>query len=90
LQSNPANLGRNYCLEGEQYAAFRKNLRLLTDASDIAANGRELDRYLWIAGMYLRWKRSKSKPLVNAELLKMFRLPTAEDKNDLAILIPSG
>jgi hypothetical protein len=86
------HLGRNYQVEEEQYAAFRKNIQLLTDASNITANGRELDRYLWIAGMYSRWKRSKpkSKPMVNAELLKTFRLPEAEDKSDLAILIPNG
>jgi hypothetical protein len=40
--------------------------------------------------MYSRWKwsKSKSKPMVNAELLKTFRLPEAEDKSDLAIFDP--
>jgi hypothetical protein len=84
------HLGRNYHREGERYGAFRKNLRLLTDASDITANGRELDRYLWIVGMYWRWKRSKLNPMVNAELLKTFRHPGAEDKRDFAILVPNG
>ena len=83
------HLGDDYCLEGMPYVAFQENLGRLKNASGINTNGRELDRYLWIVGMYMRWKRSKSKPMVNAELLRTFRRPTSEDKSDLAILAPN-
>jgi hypothetical protein len=71
------HLGDDYRLEGMPYVAFQENLGRLKEASGINTNGRELDRYLWIVGMYMRWKRSKSKPLVNAELLRTFQHPTS-------------
>lgn len=62
-------------------------LRLLASLDQ----GRDLDRYLWIAGMYSRWlrQRTKEKPLVNAELLTVFRKPATEDKRDLDAMLPS-
>jgi hypothetical protein len=86
-----SHLDDDYCLDGSKlYPAFRENLRRLKDASNIVATVSEMDRYLWIVGIYMKWQgeRSKSKPMVNAELLRTFMHPTSEDKSDLDVLVP--
>ena len=83
------HLGDDYYHDGANlYSSFQENPRRLKNASGITTTGREMDRYLWLVGMYMKWKRSKSKRMVNAALLRVFIRPASEDKADLAILVP--
>jgi hypothetical protein len=55
----------------------------------LTVNGQRLDRYLWLTGMWLRWKRWKHpnrKPPINAEVLRLFK--TASDA--LHKMLPEG
>jgi hypothetical protein len=57
----------------------------------VGASARDLDRYLWLAGMYDRWLRQrlrKQGPLVNAELLRLFTAPTKEVVQELDLMLP--
>ena len=89
------HLGDAYCDDHQRpYSAFRENLEKLRAASsNIKPTGREMDRYLWIVGMYMRyakWQRAgtKGSPIVNTELLKAFKQrPTL---CDLDALLPES
>lgn len=74
------------------YLAFCKNLSRLRTEARISGPGRDLDKYLWITGMYIKWlrERSKSKPLVNVELQGIFKKPTREVKAALDAILPQG
>ena len=52
---------------------------------------RELDRYLWLTGMYMRWlkNRSKKRELVNVELRELFNNPNPETMAELDALLRS-
>jgi hypothetical protein len=89
------HLGNDYCGDrSEPYKAFQENLRRLRAASSIVtATGREMDRYLWIVGMYMRydeWRRAgaKGRPIVNTELFQVFEQRPIPD--DLDTLLPRG
>jgi len=59
------------------YVAFCENLGRLQNAGGLNASVRDLDRYLWLTGMYMKWlrERRKSAPQVNVELLGLFTNP---------------
>ena len=86
------HLGAKGCVTNKQlpYRAFCTNFaRLRTDAA-LSCDTRDLDRYLWLAGMYMRWlrERSKAKPLINAELQRLFKSPTRAAAAELDALLP--
>lgn len=72
------------------YLAFCKNLARLRAIAGIKAPGRDLDRYLWITGLYMKWlrERGEAKSTVNAELQRVLRNPTREEAVDLNALLP--
>jgi hypothetical protein len=76
--------------EEDPYTAFCSNLNLLRNAAQIQGSGRDLDRYLWITGMYMKWLRVKGKPKqqMNVELRGMFENPGQDMENELAALLP--
>lgn len=82
---------KNYVASKElPYRAFCKNFaRLRTDAA-LSCGTRDLDRYLWLAGMYLRWlrERTKEKPLINAELQRLYKHPSRAAAAELDALLP--
>lgn len=89
------HLDAAYCHDDRSpYSAFCRNLEALRTASHtISATARQLDRYLWIVGLYmryLRWRKAGAKraPIVNVELLTEFEkrpLPP-----DLQSILPEG
>jgi hypothetical protein len=86
------HLGSNYCKDAlHPYSAFLKNLQQLRSLSDFSATGRALDHYLWIAGLYMTFKktRHKSDLKINTEVLRIFTRPTSVERNYLDILLPS-
>ena len=74
------------------YQGFCKAFRMLRQESELRCSTRELDRYLWLTGMYMRWLRQREKghPQVNAELLDVFRHPTRAQAANLNALLPAG
>lgn len=68
------------------FAAFCKNIEQLRREAGITGKSRELDRYLWLTGMYMKW--AKGRP-VNAELKSMFMRRTTEDVFDVSELLPA-
>jgi hypothetical protein len=57
-QALKLHLGLGYLNDAEHpYAAFCENLRRLRAAAGIQGRTRDIDHYLWIVGMHMRWKR---------------------------------
>jgi hypothetical protein len=80
------HLGARYLEHANRkYAAFYENFQRLRAVAGIQGSVRELDHYLWIVGMYIRWKRD---PRINAELRRAFEHPTRDQLADLYELLP--
>ena len=78
--------------DGYSYARFSEDFdRLRTDAG-LQCSTREIDRYLWLTGMYLRWLRERTRKTkrVNAELKELFEYPSAEQASELHALLPAN
>ena len=73
------------------YGAFCEQFFALRAEAGLTCTTRELDRYLWISGMYLRWlkERHQKHPRPNAELLRIFESPTADTSAELDALLPA-
>jgi hypothetical protein len=73
------------------YEGFCKNFSRLKAEAGLNCTTRELDRYLWLTGMYMRWlkNRSKKRQLVNVELRELFNNPNPETTAELDALLPS-
>jgi hypothetical protein len=67
------------------YQAFRSNFRMLSEYAGIRIGVRRLDRYLWLVGLYERWRNKKP---VNGYFSRMLRNPTSDQKSYLAELLP--
>ena len=72
------------------YRAFCKNFATLRAEAGLSCGTRELDRYLWLTGMYMRWlrERTKEKPLINGELQRLFKHPSRDAAAELDALLP--
>lgn len=75
----------------KQYHAFCENLNMLRDTIRISASTRQLDRYLWIIGSYMKWLKIRINPklTINVELLRVLEKPDAETAADLDALLPN-
>ncbi len=73
------------------YLAFDKNVARLRAAAGLNGHGRELDRYLWITGMYMKWlkERQKPNPKLNVELRDLFERPMSVAVAELDALLPA-
>jgi hypothetical protein len=79
----------------EGYVAFCANLARLRQASSLQATAREVDWYLWIAGLCSAWiwerqKRPDRLPRMNRELSTVFDRPTPEQAKELEALLPES
>jgi hypothetical protein len=84
------HLGKSNYIEDKEkpFAAFRRNVEQLRQEAGIKGNNRELDHYLWLTGMYIKW-RNKPK-LVNAELKQLFSSREAQDVSDISEMLPTS
>jgi hypothetical protein len=86
------HLGRkNYLANGQHpYRAFYENFFRLRNLVGPKCGTRDLDYYLWITGMYMRWlrERGNEKPRVSLDLRQIFEKPTKTQINELDILLP--
>jgi hypothetical protein len=73
------------------YSSFCDNLARLRSEASLHRPGRELDRYLWITGMYMKWLklRHEQNPPMNAELQSIFNHPDREAAAELDVLLPA-
>lgn len=71
------------------YRAFVKNLHTLRERAGITCSAAELDRYLWLAGLYRAW-RHNAKSQINIEVARLFESPSSEATAHLAALLPAG
>lgn len=60
------------------YEAFTTNLETLKRQYGLTFSFRELDRYLWIAGLYHAYAKGNRR--LNAELLQVFEEPTGDQR----------
>ena len=73
------HLGRTNILRDtrHRYIAYTKNLERLREATSLHCSGRELDRYLWLAGEYRTWLKNPTAS-INTELHLLFTEPSAD------------
>jgi len=71
------------------YRAFVANFGQLKRLSGWGGSNRELDHYLWIAGQYQAWRRNPDAQ-INAELSRLFAVPSADVASDLRVLSHSA
>ncbi len=67
------------------YRAFVENIHRLKSYAGLSCTTRELDRYLWLAGLHQEWLRNPATP-INAEVAEMFKNPPPKVMAELAIL----
>lgn len=86
------HLGKRYENERQRpYAGFCRNILALRADASLKCSNAELDRYLWITGMYIRWldHSEGENLLINEELLNFFLNPAA-GAADLDTMLPSS
>lgn len=71
------------------YQAFVQNLHTLRERAGITCSAAELDRYLWLAGLYRAW-RCNPNSQINIEVARLFESPSVEAAAHLASLLPAG
>lgn len=83
------HLGRQAVVNNvNPYAAFKTNLQRFQTLEHLEEfSFRELDRYLWLAGLYRDWLKGNRE--INVEAQELFTAPGVEARGLLDILIPS-
>jgi hypothetical protein len=78
---------RNYADdEGLAYLAFVENYENLKSSIGYKGSNRDLDRYFWLSGEYLEWKKNNDAE-INSELRSIFEKPDPETSADLNLLV---
>lgn len=68
------------------YLAFVDNMKQLRESACLKCSSRELDQYLWVAGLYRRWKKDANGKM-NREASNLFQAASSEVASDLKSLI---
>ena len=78
---------RNYVkVKTGVYLEFVENIQRLIQLSAIDCTSRELDRYLWLAGLYRRWQKQEDSK-INREASTLFADDSSEVARDLQLLV---
>jgi hypothetical protein len=74
------------------YGAYLNALNHLRTEANLQCTGSELDRYLWVTGLYLKWKRERpaKNPQINVELKRVFETPDSEEAALLEVMLPES
>ncbi len=84
------HLGQNRHKEpARPYRAFVRNVHALRDRAGLACTLAELDRYLWLAGLYRAWQRNHAAT-INVEVATLFDTATPATTAALAALAPTA
>jgi hypothetical protein len=75
-----------------EYGSFCECIEKLKGSVRTGCSTRMIDHYLWLTGMYLRWikEQHKPNPIINSELLALFKGPTKEQAAELDVLLPNN
>lgn len=78
-------------VEAHDYGAFCSYIAELKNEVGRGCDTRRIDHYLWLTGMYKRWLRERLKehPIVNAELLDLFKNPSEVQRATLDAMLPT-
>lgn len=73
------HLGRRLLVRNADhpYQAYVANFKLLRERARLVCSTRELDIYLWVAGVYRRW-RARPDARINVEASSIFDRPSAD------------
>ena len=71
------------------YKAFIENINRLKKHAHLSCTSKELDRYLWLAGLYRTWLRNRDSQ-INAEVKELFKSPSSVMAIELAKLLPNS
>ena len=79
-------------VKAHEYGSFCECIKKLKDSIGTGCGTRTIDHYLWLTGMYLRWikEQHKPNPIINLELLALFKNPTGEQIAELDVLLPNN
>jgi len=77
--------------EQHPYVAFVSNFMRLKSLSGFVGSTRDLDRYLWLTGMYMKWIKTRNRKSVpvNVELQHLFNAPGIEAAQELECMLPA-
>ncbi len=67
------------------YKTFVANLQMLKEYANLSCTYRELDHYLWLAGMYRKW-RAKPGVHIGSEVSSLFNSQSPEVATNLSML----
>jgi len=83
------HLGPNACLRNSlnPYQAFVMNFNNVRMRADLTCTTRELDKYLWLAGLYRQWKANPAKPRINVDAERLFVNASGEITRELERMI---
>lgn len=70
------------------YKAFVQNLKRLRDGAHLTCSTDELDRYLWLTGLFFTWDRDRNAK-INVEVRNLFESPSPQQAAELDALLPS-
>jgi len=78
--------------EANRYTAFADNVERLRARNGLSCEPEELDRYLWLAGVFRAFRAPRSagkQPQINAEALALFKSPCPAAQEALRRLLPA-
>lgn len=84
----------NYHLGGiplgpsDPYRQFVQKVSVLRSLAGLSCSIRELDRYLWLSGMYRQWKRKPDGAGLSREVVALFTNKAPEVQRLLSALVP--
>lgn len=82
-----SHLGRGTTAAPRQpYVSYVADFRRLMDLAGWRGSSRELDRYLWLAGLYREWTKNHDAPIYS-EARRLFASPPPDVARDLAALL---
>ncbi len=74
------------------YAEYIADLNALQEQAGISCSGIDLDAYLWLTGLYMEWRKSRTKdkqPKINREVRELFAQDrVAAELKDLLPMMP--
>ena len=82
------HLGQSVSAPPPTYVAFVRSLVRLKELARLGNTLRELDRYLWLAGLHRQWQISQDR--INVEAATLFASSSPDVKADLGLLSEQG
>lgn len=78
------HLGQSVSAPPPTYVEFARNVNRLKELARLGSSLRELDRYLWLAGLYRQWQISQDR--ISVEAAALFASSSPDVKADLGLL----